>query len=213
MKTRNATLPISAVMSSVKQKLMQGEEKPKPLSQSSSAIALRGKYDSIGKFLVACNPSHQSFYTGKPLLAFQHDVPTLGLLGSTYGNDAPTAWLVPEILSVSEFCGCRDKFTNEQMEDTAKLITSAYPWLKVSELLLFFGWFKLGRYGKFYGCLDPMVVTTALQDFVNERGIYLDKIDQQERERKAAEDKKKPHYDMAEWQQHKKELTEKVNNE
>lgn len=176
------------------------------LSQNSSAIALRQKYGTAENFLTRCNPSFQSYYTDKPLMAFKHDAPTLGLLATTYGKDAPVSWLVPEIKSVSEFCGCKDKFTKEQLRETSTLISTAYPWLKVSELLLFFGRLKLGRYGKFYGCLDPMVITTALQDFLQERNVYLAKIDQQERERKAEEERKIPSYTYAEWQERKKQL-------
>jgi hypothetical protein len=89
------------------------------------------------------------------------------------------------------------------MDETALLVSTAYPWLKVSELLLFFGWLKLGRYGKFYGCLDPMVITTSLQDFLVERSNYLSKIEQQERERKREEEKKKPHYTRKQWMERK----------
>lgn len=170
------------------------------------ALALRQKYGSIGNFLVKCNPSLQKFYTDKPLMAFKHDAPTLGLLRTTFGDNAPVSWLDAEMLTVSEFCGCKDKFSEEQMDETAGLVSTAYPWLKVSELLLFFGWFKLGRYGKFYGCLDPMVITTALQEFLQERNTYLAKIDQQERERKAEEERKIPSYTYAEWQERKKQL-------
>lgn len=195
---------ILAEMSKESEKPRREERKPSNLLPNLSVLAIRNKYNEIDDFLLSCNPSFQKYYTGKPLLAFKHDVPTLGLLRSAYGENAPIVWLVPEILNVSEFCGCKDKFTKEQMRDTAGLITSAYPWLKVSELLLFFGWLKLGKYGKFYGCLDPMVITTALQDFLNDRAIYLSKIEQQERERKAEEDRKKPHYTRAEWEEKKR---------
>ena len=175
------------------------------LSQSSSVIALRQKYGTAENFLVRCNPSFQSYYTDKPLMAFKHDAPTLGLIRTTFGQDAPASWLVSELKSVSEFCGCKEKFTKEQLRETSIIISTAYPWLKVTELLLFFGWFKLGRYGKFYGCLDPMVITTALQDFLQERNIYLAKIDQQERERKEEEDRKIPRCTYAEWLENKKQ--------
>lgn len=176
------------------------------LSKNSSTIALRQKYGTAENFLMKCNPSFQSYYTDKPLMAFKHDAPTLGLIRTTFGNDAPASWLVPELKSVSEFCGCKEKFTKEQLRETSIIISTAYPWLKVSELLLFFGWFKLGRYGKFYGCLDPMVITTSLQDFLRERNTYLAKIDQQERERKAEEERKIPTYTYEEWLERKKQL-------
>ena len=161
------------------------------MSRSSSATALRQKYGDAGNFLARCNPSFQNYYTGNPILAFKHDTPTLALVNQTFGKEIANAWLVPEIVKVSEFCGCKDKFTDEQLEDTVTLIASAYPWL------------KLGRYGKFYGCLDPMVITTALQDFIRERSIYIDRLDQQKREKDAEEDRKKPRYTRAEWEEMK----------
>lgn len=184
---------------------MQESRELQSISRDSSALALRQKYGSVGNFLVKCNPSFQSYYTDKPIMAFQHDAPSLGLLRYTFGDNAPVSWLYAEIQTVSEFCGCRDKLSDEQMDETALLISTAYPWLKVTELLLFFGWFKLGRYGKFYGCLDPMVITTSLQDFLVERSNYLAKIEQQERERKREEEKKKPHYTREEWERIKQQ--------
>ena len=202
----NQTRQISSIlagMSNGNLKLRQESNQQLGLSRSSSATALRQKYGDAGNFLARCNPSFQNYYTGNPILAFKHDTPTLALVNQTFGKEIANAWLVPEIVKVSEFCGCKDKFTDEQLEDTVTLIASAYPWLKVSELLLFFGWLKLGRYGKFYGCLDPMVITTALQDFIRERSIYIDRLDQQKREKDAEEDRKKPRYTRAEWEEMK----------
>lgn len=51
--------------------------------------------------------------------------------------------------------------------------------MKVTELLIFFYRFKTGRYGHFYGSVDPMVVMEALGIFLKEREDlrrrYLDK--------------------------------------
>lgn len=196
---------ILAGMNSASEKPMQESRELQSISRDSSALALRQKYGSVGNFLVKCNPSFQSYYTDKPIMAFRHDAPSLGLLRYTFGDNAPVSWLYAEIQTVSEFCGCRDKLSDEQMDETALLISTAYPWLKVTELLLFFGWFKLGRYGKFYGCLDPMVITTSLQDFLVERSNYLSKIEQQERERKEEEDRKIPRCTYAEWLEKKKQ--------
>lgn len=197
-------------MNSVSEKPMQENRELQSMSQNSPALALKQKYGSVGNFLVKCNPSFQSYYTDKPIMAFRHDAPTLGLLRHTFGDNAPVSWLYAEIMTVSEFCGCKDKLSDEQMDETALLVSTAYPWLKVSELLLFFGWLKLGRYGKFYGCLDPMVITTSLQDFLVERSNYLAKIEQQERERKREEEKKKPHYTREEWERIKQQQKTEV---
>lgn len=140
--------------------------------------------------------------------AFKHDAPTLGILNTAFGTETANAWLIPELVAVSEFCGCRDKLTDGQLEETARIITASYPWLKVSELLLFFGWLKQGKYGRFYGCLDPMVITTSLQDFICDRALYLEKVAQQERDKQAEEEKKKPHFTREEWEKMKQQKQE-----
>ena len=35
--------------------------------------------------------------------------------------------------------------------------------------MLFFSRFKQGRYGRFYGSVDPLIIMSALIDFVRER--------------------------------------------
>ena len=77
------------------------------------------------------------------------------------------------------------------MEDLAYLIVCGYHWLKVTEVMLFFWWFKSGRYGKFYGAVDPMVITTALREFVKDRNAIIAKRDGMEAEKKEAEWRKR----------------------
>ena len=45
--------------------------------------------------------------------------------------------------------------------------------MKLPELMLFFQQFKAGKYGRFYGSVDPMVITTALQEFLRFRAERL----------------------------------------
>ena len=68
------------------------------------------------------------------------------------------------------------------------MIATEYYYLKVSELMLFFHRFKTGRYGRFYGSVDPLVITTSLRDFVRERGIAYEQHEQEERERREKEE-------------------------
>lgn len=109
--------------------------------------------------------------------------PTLAGL-KAYGTNAPVSWLIPQLLDLSEFCGCRDKLTGRMIEDLAGIIASEWFYLKVSELMLFFHWFKAGRYGRFYGSVDPLVIVTSLRVFMAERGDAISRMEQQERERR-----------------------------
>lgn len=57
--------------------------------------------------------------------------------------------------------------------------------------MLFFSRFKAGRYGRFYGNVDPMVITSALVIFRRERAEVIarheDEDREKERERQASE--------------------------
>lgn len=35
--------------------------------------------------------------------------------------------------------------------------------------MLFLWWFKSGKYGRFYGSVDPLVISSALRDFLQDR--------------------------------------------
>lgn len=98
---------------------------------------------------------------------------------------------MPFLWDISEFCGCKQKFTSKQMDELAYIIVDGYYWLKVTEMMLFFWWFKSGRYGKFYGSVDPMVITTALREFVKDRNAIIAKHDGMEAEKKHAEWKRR----------------------
>lgn len=74
--------------------------------------------------------------------------------------------------------------TKIQCESTAAIIASQFYFLTVAEMLIFFVHFKAGKYGRFYGAVDPLVITQALQEFVKERSL---KIEKNERERRQKE--------------------------
>lgn len=101
--------------------------------------------------------------------------PTLAELGRRMGRNVPRMWLIPQLYNLSEYCGVRDKLTDEQMDELAYVIASEFAYLRISEIMLFLHRFKGGRYGRFYGTVDPLVVTTALRDFLRERADAIDR--------------------------------------
>lgn len=68
-------------------------------------------------------------------------------------------------------------------------IVHTYPYFKISELMLFFQWFKAAKYGEFYGNVDPMRITSALRSFSAERNDRYERYEQKLMEKKR-EDKK-----------------------
>lgn len=124
--------------------------------------------ESQKKFLMEFSPAIQERITSNIDLCYFGKFPTLSE-SRRLGDNTPVMWLMPQLFNLSEYCGCRDKMTKEQLYECASLIASEYYYLKISELMLFFRRFKLGKYGRFYGSVDPMVITTSLRTFVTER--------------------------------------------
>ena len=97
------------------------------------------------------------------------DYPTLSHLKVAYGYNAAKFWLIPQIFNLSEYCGVKNKLQGASLEETAAVIATEYSYLKISELMLFFHRFKAGRYGQFFGNVDPLIITSSLREFLKER--------------------------------------------
>lgn len=190
-----------------RQKPKDLKELPRLCASSTRMVSsIIGKFPTIEDFCKACSPSAQQRYVSEPLSAFYRQTATLTDLNNAYrSRDAAATWLVPQLCNVSEFCGCKYKITDDQLADIATLLASSYPYVKVSEFLLFFAWFKAGKYGKFYGNVDPMVITTAFREFMQDRGRKYAEIENILAERKREEEKKKPHYTREEWERIKQQ--------
>ena len=125
------------------------------------------------EFLNKVNPDTQASFALYPAKAVTGDYPTLAELRECYGREAPSTWLVPQVADLMRFTGTR-QLGERQQEQLADVLAVECRSLKVTEVMLFFYRFKTGRYGRFYGAVDPMVVTTALQDFLRERQEIID---------------------------------------
>ena len=132
------------------------------------------KYGAKDNFLLLFNPSNQEEFVQAREQCFFGTAPTLGELNASYGKEMAKAWLIPQLFDLSEFCGCKGKITEAQMEQTAGMLAQQYHYIKVTEWMVFFYNFKMGKYGKFYGKVDPMVITTAMPAFLNERAHEIE---------------------------------------
>lgn len=141
----------------------------------------------LRSFLLANSPAVQSDIAVNPYNCMFGNYPTLSQLRKDYGKNAPLAWLIPQLKDLSEFCGVKDKITTEQLQSLAKVITSEFGYLKTSEVMLFLHLMKSGRYGQFYGAIDPMKITTAIRTFLTDRNDYFYRLEQKRRERKQDE--------------------------
>ena len=129
---------------------------------------IRSKYGDQDRFLAVVSPKTQVAFARQPEKAVMGQYPTLADINETYGRDYDVDWLLPQLYDLSTFTGAVN-LGPEQQDALARTLAVECQELKVTEVMLFFYRFKTGRYGRFYGAVDPMVVMTALQDFLRER--------------------------------------------
>ena len=149
--------------------------------------------------MAKASPDAQKAFAQKPEKAVTGDYPTLTDLRLAYGRNAAEQWMYVQIADMTVYTGARN-LNKRQQEQLADGICAEYNWLKITEVLLFFHRFKMGRYGRFYGSVDPMVVTCALRQFITERNEILAQYEQQEREKRQREyDRTHPSMTREEW--------------
>ncbi len=156
---------------------------------SPAAMEISRRYGDYNAFCHTFMPHHQNVYCTDILRCITGTAPTLAMVAEAYpsrGNSA-AAWLVVQLKDLSDFCGCRDKLGEGQYVDLSRRIVSKYSYLKVTELMLFLSWFKEGRYGHFYGSVDPVLLFCALGKFVGERNAILTRQEDQQRTRQRDE--------------------------
>ena len=151
---------------------------------------LTERFGSVEVFLERFNPSFQMEICGDSNDCYFGEYPTLTEIRKNYGDKVPTSWLIPQLYNLSEYCGVKEKLEGAPLKETAFVIATEFYYLKISEIMLFFHRFKTGRYGRFYGNVDPLVITTSLRDFIVERNNAYMKKEQEEYWRKQEESRK-----------------------
>lgn len=140
-------------------------------------------HSDLQSFMCEMNPSLQLTCAQHEDRAFFGTAPTLIALRCAYHDNAASMWLMPQLFDLGEYCGCREKMDEVQMSQLANIIVNEFGFLKVSEIMLFIYRLKAGRYGKFYGAIDPLLIITALRyNFMNERAVAIERRESAERE-------------------------------
>lgn len=144
---------------------------------------VRGWHGSAENFLARYHPEVQTAAAAYPDRAFAGRSPTLAELRVAYSSGLLEAWLIQQLSAVAAFTGV-SKPDDFQVLECARMVAEEFYYLKASELLLFFARFKAGRYGRFYGSFDPLVVTAALHgEFLRDRAAELSRLEREARER------------------------------
>jgi len=130
------------------------------------------RFGNAEEFKMKVNPDTQVAFGRNYVAAVTGDYPTLKDLDIAYGHHFSAEWMIPHLVSVAMFTGAKN-LTKPQLRELAMVMSAEYSHLKVTEILLFFYRFKTGHYGRFYGSVDPMVITCAFREFMLERSEII----------------------------------------
>lgn len=124
-----------------------------------------------------------------PAMIADDRYPTLTDINLTYGDSTAANLLSAWIANLETQLGASVKRLEiNQRIRLADDIVRRFYFLRVTELIVFFAEYRTGAYGHDYGSLDPKTFCEALRRFINERGYYIDRYMQEERERKQREE-------------------------
>lgn len=137
---------------------------------------------------------------------------TLAMLDQAFGCGAAASWIVTLITNLNIFAGSRS-MDDHQVRNLALLLSQEYRNMKYSVMQLFFHRFKCGDFGRFYGKVDPLVITCSLKEFVtsceHKRQQYMNEeyvAKQQEKARRKEEQEKR-------WEACRQELCDRSRTE
>lgn len=130
---------------------------------------MRERYGNAASFLSTFPPEMQVTAARYTERAYFGKAPSLAAVSYGYGEQTTLVWLCLLLENVNLFAGVKEKMPVARQKELAALIAVEYPYLKVTELLLFFHRLKCGRYGRFYGTVDALFISSALIQFMDER--------------------------------------------
>lgn len=179
---------------------------PRTLHQNSALTpAARNcieRYKTPQQLLSIFTPAKQYAYTKDLRRVYMGDAPSLGTISKAWGENITEAWLEMQLIDLSEFSGVKDKLSTFQLDSISQVIMATWGYYKVTEMMLFFLQFKSGKYGKFYGSVDSMVITEALREFDKERCQAIDRYNREEEQRQKKLQEEAAEEIQAKWREH-----------
>lgn len=148
------------------------------LALQQKTLQVRDKLGSYGEFVVRFNPNIQNKIAGMRagfVECKNMNYPSMALLGHTYTSEAIIEWLKIQFLDLNKFVGVKEKMSDEQITQSANLFYCDCYNLNIAEVALFFLNYKLGKFGEFYGIVDPLKIMTAKNRFLSDRIITLNR--------------------------------------
>lgn len=149
-----------------------------PKGSTARQLAIRHKYGSPAEFMARFSPTIQRKLRELGIdyvEASRYDYPTVGELREAYGGEVVHAWMCIMVENLNDFCGVKQKMTDEQKEEVAHILMCECTRLNIAEVALFFDKIKRGVFGEYYGILDTVRTMKILKSFIAERSAAINK--------------------------------------
>lgn len=144
----------------------------------------------VGELVDVFSPGMQAVAGRHARECFTGNFPTLAEVEARIRPGAAEAWIVPQLTELARNANMAQSPDKGQLMATASTIAAEYGYLKLTEVMLFFHRFNAGQYGKFYGSVSPIQITTALRVFLRERDEALWQLENSRRMEEREEDRR-----------------------
>lgn len=140
------------------------------------------RYKTKEDILRTFAPTQQGTCAELPEKCLMDDYPTLSDLKRIFGKETANVWIETMIIDLAEYMGIGKKLDGLQRREISRMFFADGYYLKLPELLLFFAYIKVGKYGKFYGTFDGVIVLQALSKFKIWRAEQIARYEQRQKE-------------------------------
>lgn len=135
------------------------------------------RYGDVKNFYKLFSLRNTSDYISNPERCVTGSAPTLCAMKRFYGEGPTRGWVEIQIITLSDLCGAAGKINNTQTAFCAEVILAQYGYLKVTDLLLYFSNLTAGKYGYFYGAIDPQRILAWINDYLHDRNIIYEQYE------------------------------------
>ena len=108
---------------------------------------IRRRYPTYDALAKAYSPSLQGLLLADMEKAYSEKSPTLADIGRMYHPDVPVLWVKTQLTALDLVTQTKEGADADALQEFSELFVRQYPYIKLTEFLLFVARFKLGRYG------------------------------------------------------------------
>ena len=133
----------------ITEKLPDGKNSSAWLKKQQEVADMTARYGNAEKLLNTFKPDMQVMAARYTERAYFGTAPMLETVCLGYGELVVMVFICALLEDINLFVGVKEKMPVNRQRELSRLVLAEYPYLKVTELLLFFHRLKCGRYGRF----------------------------------------------------------------